>query len=76
MSLILDIGKEDYIPIVGEAEGVVIVLGNPGEIAFPEEEGVFALPGRNTAVGVKYVSNRGFNERLLSNICGLMVLMP
>ena len=68
LSLVLDIGKEDYIPVIGEAAGVVVVVTNPNEMAFPEDEGVFALPGKNTAIGLRYVWIFVFNMFFTSTI--------
>ena len=55
LSVVLDIGQYEYIPDVGEAAGAVVVVHDPDDMPFPVDEGILAVPGRLTYVGVRKV---------------------
>ena len=55
LTVVLDIGQYEYIPDVGEAAGAVVVVHDPDDMPFPEDEGILALPGRLTYVGIRKV---------------------
>ena len=42
--------------VLGDTAGVVVVVHKNTEMPFPEEEGVFALPGRSTDIAISMVS--------------------
>ena len=56
LRLALDIGQYEYIPKIGEAAGVVVVVHPGNQMPFPEDEGMLVLPGKGTGIAVKAVS--------------------
>ena len=44
------------IMLTGQTAGIVVVVHKNTEMPFPEEEGVFVLPGRSTNIAIRMVS--------------------
>ena len=57
LTIVLNIGQYEYIPDVGEAAGAVVVVHDSDDMPFPEDEGILALPGKLTSVGIKKVQS-------------------
>ena len=55
LRLTLDIGQYEYIPKIGEAAGVVVVVHPGDQMSFPEDEGVVVLPGHRTGIAIREV---------------------
>ena len=55
LTIVLDIAQYEYIPNVGEAAGAVVVVHSPDNMPFPNDEGILAVPGKLTSVGIKRV---------------------
>lgn len=45
----------EYLPMVGQSAGVVIVVHDPDRMPFPEDEGILAVPGTEVDVSIKQV---------------------
>ena len=57
LKLNLFIDSDQYIPQLSHASGARIVIHDQDELAFPDEEGINALPGISTSVGVRKVKD-------------------
>ena len=55
LKLTLNIDQQEYAEGIAQVAGAVVVVHNQGKMPFPEDEGVFAKPGRLTSIGVNKV---------------------
>ena len=60
----LDVGQYEYIPKIGEAAGVVVVVHPGDQMSFPEDEGVVVLPGHRTGIAIREVSTALIQQTL------------
>ncbi|XP_012635656.2 epithelial sodium channel subunit beta [Microcebus murinus] len=52
LKLILDIGQEDYVPFLASTAGVRLLLHEQRSYPFIREEGIYAMSGTETSIGV------------------------
>lgn len=52
LKLILDIGQEDYVPFLTSTAGVRLLLHEQRSYPFVKDEGVYAMSGTDTSIGV------------------------
>lgn len=55
LKLILDIGQEDYVPFLASTAGARLMLHEQKTYPFIKEEGIYALTGTETSIGVLVV---------------------
>lgn len=55
LKLILDIGPEDYVPFLASTAGARLMLHEQRTYPFIKEEGIYALTGTETSIGVLVV---------------------
>ncbi|XP_036926538.1 amiloride-sensitive sodium channel subunit beta isoform X1 [Sturnira hondurensis] len=52
LKLILDIGQEDYVPFLTSTAGVRLLLHEQRSYPFVKDEGIYAMSGTETSIGV------------------------
>uniref|UniRef100_H2NQE3 Epithelial sodium channel subunit beta n=2 Tax=Pongo abelii TaxID=9601 RepID=H2NQE3_PONAB len=52
LKLILDIGQEDYVPFLASTAGVRLMLHEQRSYPFIRDEGIYAMSGTETSIGV------------------------
>nr|KAF6490909.1 sodium channel epithelial 1 subunit beta [Molossus molossus] len=52
LKLILDLGQEDYVPFLTSTAGARLLLHEQRSYPFVKDEGIYALPGTETSIGV------------------------
>ena len=52
------IEQEEFDPLIVPWAGIKVVLHNPNELPFPEDEGFFAGPGAISSISVQKVGQR------------------
>lgn len=55
LKLILDIGQEDYVPFLASTAGARLMLHEQRTYPFIREEGIYAMAGTETSIGVLVV---------------------
>ena len=55
LKLILDMGQEDYVPFLTSTAGARLMLHEQMSYPFIKEEGIFAMSGMETSIGVLVV---------------------
>lgn len=55
LKLILDIGQEDYVPFLASTAGARLMLHEQRTYPFIKEEGIYAMAGTETSIGVLVV---------------------
>lgn len=55
LKLILDIGQEDYVPYLTSTAGVRLLLHQQRSYPFIRDEGIYAMAGTETSIGVLVV---------------------
>lgn len=55
LKLILDIGQEDYVPFLTSTAGARLLLHEQRSYPFVKDEGVYAMSGTETSIGVLVV---------------------
>lgn len=53
--MILDIGQEDYVPFLASTAGVRLMLHEQRSYPFIRDEGIYAMSGTETSIGVLVV---------------------
>ena len=56
LKMTLNLGQAEYIQGVSQTAGVVVVVHSHRKMPFPEDEGVFAHPGKLTSIGITKVT--------------------
>ena len=51
----MNVGQDEYIRSVGKQAGAVVVVHDQTRMPFPEDEGILAVPGHVTSVGIRKV---------------------
>ena len=51
----INVGQHEYIESVGKQAGAVAVVHDQTRMPFPEDEGILAVPGHVTSVGIRKV---------------------
>lgn len=63
LKLVLDIGQEDYVPFLASTAGARLLLHEQRTYPFIREEGIYAMTGTETSIGVLVVRlGRGQRE--------------
>lgn len=55
LKLILDIGQEDYVPFLTSTAGARLLLHEQRSYPFVKDEGIYAMSGTETSIGVLVV---------------------
>lgn len=55
LKLTLDIGQEDYVPFLASTAGARLMLHEQRTYPFIREEGIYAMAGTETSIGVLVV---------------------
>lgn len=55
LKLILDLGQEDYVPFLTSTAGARLLLHEQRSYPFVKEEGIYAMSGTETSIGVLVV---------------------
>lgn len=58
LKLILDIGQEDYVPFLTSTAGARLLLHEQRSYPFVKDEGIYAMSGTETSIGVLVVRPR------------------
>lgn len=59
LKLILDLGQEDYVPFLTSTAGARLLLHEQRSYPFVKEEGIYAMSGTETSIGVLVVRGPG-----------------
>uniref|UniRef100_A0A2K6FHP1 Epithelial sodium channel subunit beta n=1 Tax=Propithecus coquereli TaxID=379532 RepID=A0A2K6FHP1_PROCO len=72
LKLILDIGQEDYVPFLVSTAGVRLLLHEQRSYPFIREEGIYAMSGTETSIGVLVACLHScFQDHMIRNCsCG------
>uniref|UniRef100_A0A2I3HI54 Epithelial sodium channel subunit beta n=1 Tax=Nomascus leucogenys TaxID=61853 RepID=A0A2I3HI54_NOMLE len=72
LKLILDIGQEDYVPFLTSTAGVRLMLHEQRSYPFIRDEGIYAMSGTETSIGVLVACLRScFQDHMIHNCnCG------
>uniref|UniRef100_A0A8C9C4U6 Epithelial sodium channel subunit beta n=1 Tax=Phocoena sinus TaxID=42100 RepID=A0A8C9C4U6_PHOSS len=72
LKLILDVGQEDYVPFLTSTAGARLMLHEQMSYPFIKEEGIFAMSGMETSIGVLVACIRScFQDHMIRNCsCG------
>ena len=64
LEVILDIGQYEYLPVINQAAGAVVVVHPLDQMPFPQEEGIYLTPGKSVSLGLKMVSSKMFQLKI------------
>lgn len=67
LKLILDISQQDYIPYLSSAAGARLMLHQQKSFPFLKDQGIYAMPGTETSIGVLVVCAAFLLSRLSEN---------
>ncbi len=56
LMLELGLGQDDYVGELGDTAGAVVLVHDQGALPFPEDDGIFLMPGKATSLGIQQVS--------------------
>ncbi|XP_055994883.1 amiloride-sensitive sodium channel subunit beta isoform X2 [Sorex fumeus] len=72
LKLLLDIGQEDYVPFLTPTAGARLLLHEQRSFPFIKDEGVYAMAGAETSIGVLVACIRScFQDHMIRNCsCG------
>ncbi|XP_029424531.1 amiloride-sensitive sodium channel subunit beta isoform X2 [Nannospalax galili] len=72
LKLILDIGQEDYVPFLASTAGARLMLHDQRTYPFIREEGIYAMTGTETSIGVLVACLHScFQDHMIRNCnCG------
>ncbi|XP_011916392.1 PREDICTED: amiloride-sensitive sodium channel subunit beta isoform X3 [Cercocebus atys] len=72
LKLILDIGQEDYVPFLASTAGVRLMLHEQRSYPFIRDEGIYAMSGTETSIGVLVACLRScFQDHMIRSCkCG------
>lgn len=62
LKLILDLGQEDYVPFLTSTAGARLLLHEQRSYPFVKDEGIYAMSGTETSIGVLVVGRPGRPE--------------
>lgn len=75
LKLNLFIDSNQYVSELSHAAGARIVIHDQDELAFPDEEGINALPGISTSVGVRKVNDLSRQKTALAERTGFLIFI-
>lgn len=67
LKLILDISQQDYIPYLSSAAGARLMLHQQKSFPFLKDQGIYAMAGTETSIGVLVVCVAFLGSRLSEN---------
>lgn len=67
LKLILDISQQDYIPYLSSAAGARLMLHQQKSFPFLKDQGIYAMAGTETSIGVLVVCVAFLRSRLSEN---------
>lgn len=67
LKLILDISQQDYIPYLSSAAGARLMLHQQKSFPFLKDQGIYAMAGTETSIGVVVVCVAFLGSRLSEN---------
>lgn len=67
LKLILDISQQDYIPYLSSAAGARLMLHQQKSFPFLKDQGIYAMAGTETSIGVLVVCVAFLRGRLSEN---------
>uniref|UniRef100_A0A8C7AKJ6 Epithelial sodium channel subunit beta n=1 Tax=Neovison vison TaxID=452646 RepID=A0A8C7AKJ6_NEOVI len=77
LKLILDIGQEDYVPFLTSTAGARLLLHEQRSYPFIKDEGIYAMSGTETSIGVLVACIRScFQEHMIQNCSCAHYLYP
>uniref|UniRef100_A0A8C0QAH0 Epithelial sodium channel subunit beta n=2 Tax=Canis lupus familiaris TaxID=9615 RepID=A0A8C0QAH0_CANLF len=77
LKLILDIGQEDYVPFLTSTAGARLMLHEQRSYPFIKDEGIYAMSGTETSIGVLVACIRScFQDHMIQNCSCAHYLYP
>uniref|UniRef100_A0A8B9PCF7 Sodium channel epithelial 1 beta subunit n=1 Tax=Apteryx owenii TaxID=8824 RepID=A0A8B9PCF7_APTOW len=70
LKLILDISQQDYIPYLSSAAGARLMLHQQKSFPFLKDQGIYAMAGTETSIGVLVACLRSCFQNRMVEICG------
>uniref|UniRef100_A0A8U8BUI8 Uncharacterized protein n=1 Tax=Geospiza parvula TaxID=87175 RepID=A0A8U8BUI8_GEOPR len=70
LKLILDISQQDYIPYLSSAAGARLMLHQQKSFPFLKDQGIYAMAGTETSIGVLVACLRSCFQNHMVEICG------
>uniref|UniRef100_A0A8C5TAS7 Sodium channel epithelial 1 subunit beta n=1 Tax=Malurus cyaneus samueli TaxID=2593467 RepID=A0A8C5TAS7_9PASS len=70
LKLILDISQQDYIPYLSSAAGARLMLHQQKSFPFLKDQGIYAMAGTETSIGVLVACLRSCFQNHMAEICG------
>uniref|UniRef100_A0A8B9FP06 Sodium channel epithelial 1 beta subunit n=1 Tax=Amazona collaria TaxID=241587 RepID=A0A8B9FP06_9PSIT len=70
LKLILDISQQDYIPYLSSAAGARLMLHQQKSFPFLKDQGIYAMPGTETSIGVLVACLRSCFQKDMIETCG------
>uniref|UniRef100_A0A8D0FNI5 Sodium channel epithelial 1 subunit beta n=1 Tax=Strix occidentalis caurina TaxID=311401 RepID=A0A8D0FNI5_STROC len=70
LKLILDISQQDYIPYLSSAAGARLMLHQQKSFPFLKDQGIYAMAGTETSIGVLVACLRSCFQNHMIEICG------
>uniref|UniRef100_A0A663EX24 Sodium channel epithelial 1 subunit beta n=1 Tax=Aquila chrysaetos chrysaetos TaxID=223781 RepID=A0A663EX24_AQUCH len=70
LKLILDISQQDYIPYLSSAAGARLMLHQQKSFPFLKDQGIYAMAGTETSIGVLVACLRSCFQNHMTEICG------